>query len=621
MSEWDDDTGTSFSQSNYQGGEDYQQSDSDNRRGGGGFRGRGGRGGRGFRGGRGGGFGGRENGEENGDDFTANSNSFGNGFGDGERGGFRGRGRGSRGGRGGRGGGRNGGDENGEENGFGGRGGGGFKSRNRNADDENNCDGGDDQVKTEKPRELYIPPAPTEDENEMFGSGISSGINFDKFDDIQVKVTGENPPKPITSFSESGLRDYLLNNVRKSNYSKPTPIQKYAIPTIMDKRDLMACAQTGSGKTAAFLLPIINTLLNDNDDMITGNPFVVIIAPTRELALQIFNEARKFALGTVLKVCVAYGGTATRHQMDNLNNGCHILVATPGRLLDFVDKQAVTFERIKFVVLDEADRMLDMGFMPSVEKMMHHETMRPKEARQTLMFSATFPAEIQELAGQFLNNYIFVAVGIVGGASTDVEQTIHQVTRFQKRKKLEELLESSEPKGTLVFVETKRNADYLASLLSETKFPTTSIHGDRLQREREEALRDFKSGKMYILIATSVAARGLDIKNVSHVVNYDLPKSIDDYVHRIGRTGRVGNKGRATSFYDMEADAGIAADLVKILTQAEQNVPDFLEGMSTGGASFGGGNQFGGQDIRSRDTGGSRTDAQPAQMEQEEDWD
>lgn len=474
-------------------------------------------------------------------------------------------------------------------------------------------------MKTEKPRELYIPPAPTEDENEMFGSGISSGINFDKFDEIKVNVTGENPPSPIKSFSDSGLRDYLLQNVRKSHYTKPTPIQKYAIPTIMDKRDLMACAQTGSGKTAAFLLPMINTLLNDNDDMVPGNPFVVIIAPTRELALQIFNEARKFALGTILKVCVAYGGTATRHQMDNIQNGCHILVATPGRLLDFVDKQAVTFERVKFVVLDEADRMLDMGFMPSVEKMMNHETMRPKEERQTLMFSATFPAEIQELAGQFLNNYIFVAVGIVGGASTDVEQTIHMVSKFQKRKKLEELLEADDPTGTLVFVETKRNADYLASLLSETKFPTTSIHGDRLQREREEALRDFKSGKMFILIATSVAARGLDIKNVAHVINYDLPKSIDDYVHRIGRTGRVGNKGRATSFYDMEADAAIAPDLVKILTQAGQQVPDFLEGL--GGGSFGGASQFGGRDIRSRDTGGARIDAQPKQMEPEEDWD
>lgn len=318
---------------------------------------------------------------------------------------------------------------------------------------------------------------------------------------------------------------------------------------------------------------------------------------------------------------VAYGGTATRHQIDNVNNGCHILVATPGRLLDFVDRQAVTFDRVKFVVLDEADRMLDMGFMPAVEKMMNHETMKSKEERQTLMFSATFPGQIQELAGQFLNNYIFVAVGIVGGASSDVEQNIYEVTKFQKRKKLEEILESNDPKGTLVFVETKRNADYLASLLSETKFPTTSIHGDRLQREREEALRDFKSGKMYILIATSVAARGLDIRNVAHVINYDLPKGIDDYVHRIGRTGRVGNKGRATSFFDMENDSAIAGDLVKILTQAGQQVPDFLQGMSGGGGSYGGPSQFGARDIRGgRDAEGSRMDAQPSALEPDEEW-
>ncbi|XP_058447291.1 ATP-dependent RNA helicase vasa-like [Malaya genurostris] len=516
---------------------------------------------------------------------------------------------GGRGGRGNRGGGR--GNFRSEENGVLNR-----KSGFYSRDKEN---GSNDQVKTDKPRELYIPPAPTNDEKEIFGSGISSGINFDKFDEIKVNVTGENPPNSIISFNDSGLRDYLLKNVRKSNYIKPTPIQKYAIPIIMDARDLMACAQTGSGKTAAFLLPIINTLLNYAADVKTGSPQVIIIVPTRELALQIFQEARKFALGTILKTCIAYGGTATRHQLDNIHNGCHILVATPGRLMDFVDKQAISFKRIKFVVLDEADRMLDMGFMPAVEKMMNHETMPSKESRQTLMFSATFPGEIQELAGQFLHNYIFVAVGIVGGASTDVEQTIHQVTKFQKRKKLQEILEMADPKGTLVFVETKRNADYLASLLSETTFPTTSIHGDRLQREREDALRDFKSGDMYILIATSVAARGLDIKNVSHVINYDLPKSIDDYVHRIGRTGRVGNKGKATSFYDPESDSGIATGLKKILTQAGQEVPDFLQGVS-GGSSFSGASQFGGKDIRARNTEGSRVNALPNQLEPEESW-
>lgn len=597
MSEWEDneDSGKSFGSSKYSGGDDSGYSDG--RRS---YRGRGARGGRGS-------YINRTNENENGfrNDHNSREKRSGDGY-ETNRNGVRG-GRGGRGSRG----------FIGNEANVGYNRSGSFRTRDKEESNNNMANG--DRVKTDKPRELYIPPAPTDDEKEMFGSGISSGINFDKFDEIEVKVTGENPPKPIDSFARSGLRDSLLNNVRKSNYHKPTPIQKYAIPIIMDGRDLMACAQTGSGKTAAFLLPMVNTLLDAKSDKQAGSPQILIIVPTRELALQIFNEARKFAVGSFLKTCIAYGGTATRHQLDNIQNGCHILVATPGRLIDFVDKQAVCFNKIKFVVLDEADRMLDMGFMTDVEKIMTNETMPSKELRQTLMFSATFPSAIQELAGQFLNNYIFAAVGIVGGASADVEQTVFQVTKFQKRKKLQEILELSDPKGTLVFVETKRNADYLASLLSETTYPTTSIHGDRLQREREEALRNFKSGKMYILIATSVAARGLDIKNVLHVINYDMPKSIDDYVHRIGRTGRVGNKGRATSFYDPESDMTIASDLVKILTQAGQEVPVFLQGVS-GGSSFGGANKFGGQDIRDRNNEGSRLDAMPNQLEPEESW-
>lgn len=475
-----------------------------------------------------------------------------------------------------------------------------------------------DQVKTDRPRELYIPPLPTEDEDQIFGSGISSGINFDKYDGIEVRVSGENPPPQVVSFDRSGLREEVMVNVRKSGYTKPTPIQRYAISIVLAGRDLMACAQTGSGKTAAFMLPMIHHLLNtDGLDYFTRSPYVVIVAPTRELAIQIHEEARKFAHGTRLKVCVSYGGTAVHHQAQQMRAGCHILVATPGRLNDFMERRYVTFENVKFVVLDEADRMLDMGFLPSIEKVMNNSTMAAREHRQTLMFSATFPGEIQELAGKFLNNYICVFVGIVGGACSDVDQVIYEVEKFKKRKKLEEILNEGNPKGTLVFVETKRNADYLASLMSETQFPTTSIHGDRLQREREMALDDFKRGRMDVLIATSVAARGLDIKNVSHVINYDLPKSIDDYVHRIGRTGRVGNKGRATSFYDPDADGPMAQDLVKILTQAGQTVPDFL-GSAYAGGSYNGSSQFGGKDIR--DSFGSRIDAQPAQQEPEENW-
>lgn len=297
----------------------------------------------------------------------------------------------------------------------------------------------------------------------------------------------------------------------------------------------------------------------------------------------------------------------------SFQKGCHILVATPGRLMDFVDRAYITFDEVRHVVLDEADRMLDQGFQPAIEKMMNHETMVPLEQRRTLMFSATFPVEVQTLAGKYLNpDYIFVTVGIVGGACSDVQQVVHEVGKFAKRDKLLEILNAEDPKGTIVFVETKRQADFLASFLSESEHPTTSIHGDRVQRQREEALEDFKRGRMKVLIATSVAARGLDIRNVHHVVNYDMPKDIDEYVHRIGRTGRLGNRGKATSFYDPEQDSGIVESLKKILSETEHSVPDFLGNPSSGGGG-GGSRAFGGKDSRRFDksSGGGFEDEQP----------
>ncbi|XP_049786610.1 ATP-dependent RNA helicase vasa isoform X6 [Schistocerca cancellata] len=533
--------------------------------------------------------------DENGD-----SGFGGRGHGNG-RGRGRGRGRGS--GRGGRGGGGrrfdNDDNEDRDSDSYSSRGGG--RSRGRGGR-EDNRGREDNKTEPERPRENYIPPPPTEDEDEIFGQGISSGINFDKYDNIKVEVTGENKPGPIVDFARCGLREFVLQNVKKCGYKKPTPVQKYAIPIIAGGRDLMACAQTGSGKTAAFLLPIINTILNDPRELVmTGQgcePHAVILSPTRELALQIFNEARKFALGSIVKSVVVYGGTSTMHQAQQVARGCHILVATPGRLMDFLNRGRVNFQSVRFVVLDEADRMLDMGFLPDVEKMLEHPTMVPTGERQTVMVSATFPEEIQRLATKFLSNYLFLAVGIVGGACSDVEQIFYKVSKFDKRAKLQEILREEGGKKVLVFVETKRIADFLAAFLCEAEFPTTSIHGDRLQSQREEALYDFKSGRMGILVATAVAARGLDIKNVAHVINYDLPKSIDEYVHRIGRTGRVGNRGRATSFYDPDVDAPLARDLVKILQQANQNVPSFLESDAKGGVSAYKGGQFGGSDFR-----------------------
>ncbi|KAI4498738.1 hypothetical protein M0802_006205 [Mischocyttarus mexicanus] len=502
-----------------------------------------------------------------------------------------------------------------------GRGGG----RDRSSRGDTNNEDGDGQ---EKPRvEHYIPPDIGTDEQSLFANGVQQGINFEKYDDIEVCISGENVPQHIECFEEAGLREHILNNIRKSKYIKPTPVQKHALPIIMSGRDLMACAQTGSGKTAAFVVPIINTLLESpKDNRSSGcTPQVIIISPTRELTIQIYEQVLKFSAGTILKTVIAYGGTSVVHQGNRINAGCDIIVATPGRLLDFLQRKRIMLSSIRFLVLDEADRMLDMGFLPDVEKIIDHETMVPTGERQTLMFSATFPDEVQLLASRFLSDYLFLAVGIIGGACSDVEQNFYEVTKFKKRGMLKELMDkeiaSGTQQGTLVFVEMKRTADFIAAFLSENNFPTTSIHGDRLQREREEALRDFRNGRMSVLVATAVAARGLDIRNVSHVINYDMPKGIDEYVHRIGRTGRVGNRGKATSFFDPDTDTPLVSDLIKILKQANQPIPDWL--MNAGGSrSFAPGTsrQFGGEDIRNFGDDGNGESMYNCVLEPEESW-
>ncbi|XP_066249712.1 ATP-dependent RNA helicase vasa [Euwallacea similis] len=565
--------------------------------------------GRGGRGGRGGGFQ-RERNNDFGGAERDNAESWGNANEGGDSGG-RGRGRGRGGGRGR---GRGGGDRN--EGRF---------NRDKDIDDRNGAGdwggfkgrGGSDEPP--KPKEVYVPVERLTDDD-LFTTTITSGVNFMKLDEIEVKVTGENIPQPIVSFDSSGLRPHLLENVKKSGYNKPTPIQKYAIPIIKAGRDLMACAQTGSGKTAAFLLPMIHKLLENQQaptrEGSVAYPNVVIVSPTRELAIQIYEQAKKFAYNSIVKTAVAYGGTSVNHQRSVLAAGCHILVATPGRLNDFIEHEHVNLSDIKFFVLDEADRMLDMGFLPTVEKILGHPSMITTGERQTLMFSATFPEDIQHLAGKFLHNYIFVAVGIVGSASTDVEQVFFEVSRFEKRNKLLEMLKSGKER-TVVFVETKRNADFLATLLSENDIQSTSIHGDRLQREREQALWDFKKGIRSILVATGVAARGLDIEGIQHVINYDLPKNVDEYVHRIGRTGRVGNRGKATSFYDSSCDRQLAGALSNILKQAGQEVPAFLLGGGCGEGDTS--DNFGGRDIRGDDYGrGQNFTQQPAEMVEEE---
>ncbi|KAM4808337.1 putative ATP-dependent RNA helicase DDX4 [Rhinophrynus dorsalis] len=433
----------------------------------------------------------------------------------------------------------------------------------------------------------YIPPPPPDTEEDIFRQ-YQCGINFDKYDEILVDVKGNDVPPAILTFEEANLCDTLNKNISKAGYVKLTPVQKHSIPIILAGRDLMACAQTGSGKTAAFLLPILAQMMNEG---ITASQFkefqepeAIIVAPTRELINQIYLDARKFAYGTCVRPVVVYGGTQTGHSIRQILQGCNILCATPGRLMDIINREKIGLSKVRYVVLDEADRMLDMGFAPDIAKLMQNASMPSKEKRQTLMFSATYPEDIRRLALTYLKpDHLFVVVGQVGGACSDVEQTILEVKEYSKKDKLIEILQNIGNERTMVFVSTKKKADFMATLLCQERVRTTSIHGDREQREREKALQDFRSGNCPVIVATSVAARGLDIENVQHVINLDLPKEIEEYVHRIGRTGRCGNTGKAISFFDPDQDRGIASRLVRVLTDAHQVVPVWLEEIAFGG--------------------------------------
>ncbi|XP_072542303.1 DEAD-box helicase 3 X-linked a isoform X2 [Salminus brasiliensis] len=503
-------------------------------------------------------------------------------------------------------------------------------------------------VEESRDEEDWSKPTPPNErlEHELF-SGSNTGINFEKYDDIPVEATGNNCPGPIENFHDVDMGEIIMGNINLSRYTRPTPVQKHAIPIIKAKRDLMACAQTGSGKTAAFLLPVLSQIYTDGPgealqaSKASGQengkygrrkqyPISLVLAPTRELALQIYDEARKFAYRSRVRPCVVYGGADIGQQIRDLERGCHLLVATPGRLVDMMERGKIGLDYCNYLVLDEADRMLDMGFEPQIRRIVEQDTMPPKGIRQTMMFSATFPKEIQILARDFLEEYIFLAVGRVGSTSENITQKVVWVEESDKRSFLLDLLnatvipsevqenatETPERPGkdslTLVFVETKKGADALEDFLYREGYACTSIHGDRSQRDREEALHQFRSGRCPIMVATAVAARGLDICNVKHVINFDLPSDIEEYVHRIGRTGRVGNLGLATSFYN-DKNSNITKDLLDILVEAKQEVPSWLESLafehqhknSSRGRSkrFSGG--FGARDYRQMPGGGN----------------
>jgi len=501
-------------------------------------------------------------------------------------------------------------------------GGGGYGGRGGGRGDDRRGGGGSNSA------EDWTKPLPRNDrlEDELFGSGHGpSGINFDRYEDIPVEATGTDVPKGIDSFDEVQLTPIIKANIELARYTCPTPVQKNSIPVILAKRDLMSCAQTGSGKTAAFLVPILNRIFEDGPKgpPPSGNgygrrkqyPLALVLAPTRELATQIFDEARKFSYRSRVRPAVVYGGANVSDQMRELDRGCHLLVATPGRLVDFLDRGKISLEYCQYLCLDEADRMLDMGFEPQIRRIVEQDNMPGPDIRQTMMFSATFPKEIQMLARDFLRDYVFLAVGRVGSTSENITQKIVWVEEADKRSFLLDLMDASglgakdldgEASRTLVFVETKKGADSLDEFLYREGFPVTSIHGDRTQREREEALRRFKCGQTPIIVATAVAARGLDIPNVKHVINFDLPGDVEEYVHRIGRTGRMGNLGLATSFFN-DKNRNLVKDLIELIVESNQELPSWLESMALdsrnhfGGGGRRGGNKkggFGGKDYR-----------------------
>ncbi|KAL9237778.1 hypothetical protein vseg_012285 [Gypsophila vaccaria] len=455
---------------------------------------------------------------------------------------------------------------------------------------------------------------------QAFGEQENTGINFDAYEDIPVETSGDKVPPPVNTFADIDLGSELNANIRRCKYVKPTPVQRHAIPISLAGRDLMACAQTGSGKTAAFCFPIISGIMKGQQPQRphgyrTAYPLALILSPTRELSMQINEEAKKFAYQTGVRVVVAYGGAPISQQLRELERGCDILVATPGRLVDLLERARVSLQMIRYLALDEADRMLDMGFEPQIRKIVEQTDMPRQGVRQTMLFSATFPKEIQRLASDFLANYIFLAVGRVGSSTELIAQRVEFVHESDKRSHLMDLLHAQRANGvqakqslTLVFVETKKGADALEHWLSINGFPATSIHGDRSQQEREYALRSFKTGKTPILVATDVAARGLDIPHVAHVINFDLPNDIDDYVHRIGRTGRAGKSGLATAFFN-ENNSSLARPLAELMQEASQEVPEWIQRFASrasygGGRSKRGGGRFGGRDFR-RDARGA----------------
>ncbi len=384
------------------------------------------------------------------------------------------------------------------------------------------------------------------------------------------KKTEVELARPELTFAELGLSEPVLRAVVAAGYETPTPIQAQAIPLVLKGRDIMGLAQTGTGKTAAFTLPIVDRLSEG-----PRRTRALILTPTRELCVQVEESVQKYAKFSDLDVAPVYGGVPLEPQQKSLRAGVDIVVATPGRMIDHLERQNVVFDDLEVLVLDEADRMLDMGFAPQINRIVA----QIPPYRQTLLFSATMPPEVEALARKYLRKPEVVQIGIRSSAASTVSHAVYPVPADRKTALLAELLKAEGMDSVLVFCRTKHGSDRVVRQLDHEGIPATAMHADKTQAQRTKALSDFKHGKIRVLVATDIAQRGLDINGISHVINYDVPQQPEDYVHRIGRTGRADATGDAFTF--------MAPDEIAMVRTIERILGEPIPRISVPGFDFG----------------------------------
>uniref|UniRef100_A0A8C8E1P1 RNA helicase n=1 Tax=Oryzias sinensis TaxID=183150 RepID=A0A8C8E1P1_9TELE len=405
----------------------------------------------------------------------------------------------------------------------------------------------------------------------------------------EITIRGSGCPKPVTAFHQAHFPQYVMDVLMQQNFKEPTAIQSQGFPVALSGKDMVGIAQTGSGKTLAYLLPAV-VHINHQPYLERGDgPICLVLAPTRELAQQVQQVAYDYGKSSRIKSTCVYGGAPKGPQIRDLERGVEICIATPGRLIDFLEAGKTNLRRCTYLVLDEADRMLDMGFEPQIRKIV--DQIRPD--RQTLMWSATWPKEVRQLAEDFLREYIQINIGALElSANHNILQIVDVCMENEKDNKLLQLMEeimAEKENKTIIFVETKKRCDDLTRKMRRDGWPAMCIHGDKSQPERDWVLTEFRSGKAPILIATDVASRGLDVEDVKFVINYDYPSSSEDYVHRIGRTARSTNKGTAYTFFT-PGNLRQARDLVRVLEEARQAInPKLLQLVDSGRGGGGGG--------------------------------